>query len=111
MGGGGDVEVVEFEAVLAGDGDGLGGESGLVEDLVEDVAGAVAGEHAAGAVGAVGAGSEAEDEDAGVRVAEGGDGSSPIGLIAVGAALELRDFGSMGAETGTALAGNDLLLE
>lgn len=111
VGGGGDVEVVELESVLAGDGDGLGGEAGLVEHAVQDVAGAVAGEHAAGAVGAMGSGGEAEDEDAGVGVAERGDGASPIGLITVGAALEFRNFRSVRAEAGTAATSYDFLLE
>jgi len=44
----------------------LGGEAGLVEGAVEPVAGAVAGEHAAGSVGTVCAGREAQNQDAGV---------------------------------------------
>lgn len=111
VGGGGDVEVVELESVLEGDGDGLGGEAGFVEDAVEDIAGAISGEHAAGAIGTVGSGCETEDEDAGLRVAERGNGTAPIGLVAVGAALEFRDFRSMGAEAGTAAASDDFLFE
>jgi len=111
VGGGGDVKVVELEAVFAGDGDGLGGEASLVKDAVEDIAGAVAREHAAGAVGAVGSGGQAEDKDAGVGIAEGGNGASPVGLVAVGAALEFRNFRSVRAEAGAAATVYDFLLE
>ncbi len=52
----------------------LGGEAGLVEDAVKDVAGAVAGEHAAGTVGAVGAGRESQNQDAGARGRQTGTG-------------------------------------
>ena len=111
MGGRGDVEIVEFHAVFARDGDGLGGEAGLVKHPIEDVAGPVAGEHAAGAVGAVGSGSEAENQHAGARVAEGWHGAAPIDLVAVGPPLEFRDFRSMGAQARAAPALDDFLLE
>jgi hypothetical protein len=89
----------------------LGGEAGLVKDAVQDVAGAVAGEHASGPVGAVGAGGEAEDEYAGVGISEGGNGASPVCLVSVGAALEFRDFRSVCAEAGAAATVYDFLLE
>jgi hypothetical protein len=82
----------------------VGGETGLVEDLVEDVAGTVAGEHATGAVGAVRARGESQDEYAGGGVAEGRHGESPVGLVAVGAALELRNLCRMLAQAGAAYA-------
>jgi hypothetical protein len=82
-----------------------------VEDAVEDIAGAISGEHAAGAIGTVGSGGETENEDARPGVAERGNGAAPIGLVAVGAALEFRDFRSMGAEPGTAAASDDFLFE
>jgi hypothetical protein len=83
----------------------VGGETGLVEDLVKDVAGTVAGEHAAGAVGAVRARSESQDEDAGGGVAEGWYGESPVGLVTVGAAFELRYLCRMLAQAGAASTG------
>ena len=111
MGGGGDVEVVQDQAVLAGHADRVGGETGLVEDPIEDVAGAVAGEHPAGAVGTVCARRESQDQDTGGRIAERRHGKSPVSLVAVCAPLELRDFCRMPAQAGAKLAGYDLLIE
>src|SRR5271154_3264780 len=90
-GAGGDVSIVKLEFVIAVGGGGLGGESGFVEDGIEERAGGVAGEHASCAVGAVSAGSEAEKKDTSARVAESGDGMSPIGLVEVGTAFDLGD--------------------
>ncbi len=45
-----------------------------MQDGIHEVAGAVAGEGTAGAVGSVSAGSEAEDEDSGTRIAKAGTG-------------------------------------
>jgi hypothetical protein len=98
-----DPGVAQAQAVVAGDGAGFGGEAELVQDGVHEVAGAVAGEGAAGAVGAVGAWGEAEDEDAGARVAEAGDGTGPVGMVLVGAASGLADAGAVLAQAGTKL--------
>ena len=59
-----DPEIGEFHAVVAGCGVGLRGEARFVEHGIEEIAGAIAGERPTGAVGAVGAGSEAQREDA-----------------------------------------------
>jgi hypothetical protein len=59
----------------------------------------------------MGSGGETEDEDAGVRITEGGDGASPVGLVTVGASLEFRNFRSVRAEARTAAALDDFLLE
>ena len=108
---GADPELAEFEAVVAADGGGLTGEAELVEDGVHEVAGAVAGEGAAGAVGAVGSGSEAENEDAGVGVSEAGDGLGPVLLIAEGFAAGFADAAAIVAQAGTTSAGGDVLLK
>ena len=94
---------------FAMDGAGLVGEAELVEDGVHEVAGAVAGEGAAGAIGTVGSGSEAEEENAGAGVAEAGNGPRPVGLVDVGAAAGFADGGTVGAEARTALAEDDVL--
>ena len=86
-----DPELAELEAVVAADGDGFGGEPELVEDGVHEVSGAVAGEGAAGAVGSVGTGGEAEDEDAGVAVAESWNGPCPVFLVTIGFTAGLAD--------------------
>lgn len=109
--GGGDPGVVEGEAVGTVSGGGLVGEAGFVEGAEEEVAGAVAGEDAAGAVGAVGSGGEAEDEDARGGVAEAGDGAAPIGLGLVGAALDFGDVLAVLAQAGTEVAGGDVVSE
>jgi hypothetical protein len=99
--------VAELEAVVAGDGAGFAGEAQLVQDGIHEVAGAVAGEGAAGAVGSVGAGREAEDEDSGAGVAKAGDGTGPVGLVLVRAAFGFADAAAVGAKPGAALAGDD----
>jgi hypothetical protein len=86
---GADPGLAQLEAVVAGDGAGFAGEAELVQDGIHEVAGAVAGEGAAGAVGSVGSGGEAEDEDAGARVAEAGHRFGPVFLVAVGFAAGL----------------------
>lgn len=105
---GGDPGVAELEAVCAGGGVRLIGEADFVEDGVHEVAGAVAGEGAASAVGAVRSRGEADDEDAGAGVAEAGDGTCPVDLVLVGAASGDADSGTVLAEAGASLAGADL---
>lgn len=104
---GGDPGVAELEAVVAGDGLGLTGKAKIVQDWVHEVAGAVSGKGAAGAVGPVGSRGEAEDEDAGAGVAEAGNGTGPVGLVLVGAALDLADASAVVAEAGATFAGYD----
>jgi len=107
---GGDPGVAELQAIFAGDGAGFGGEAELVEDGIHEVAGAVAGEGTAGAVGSVGAGGEAEDENAGSGVAESGHGAGPVGLVDVGATFGFAYAAAVVAETGTALTSDDGLM-
>src|SRR5260221_12415415 len=76
--GGGDVQFFQLQAVVAIGGGRLGGESGFVEGRVHEFSGGVAGEGAAGTVGAVGSGSEAEDDDARLGISEAGDGLAPV---------------------------------
>ena len=99
--------MAEPEAVIAGDGLCLAGEAKVVEDGIHEVAGTVACEGAAGAIGPVGPGGEAEDEDAGAGIAEAGNGTGPVGLVLIGAALDLADAAAVVAETRTPLAGDD----
>src|SRR5579872_124458 len=60
----GDPRAGEPHAVIAMGGDGLRGKSGAMQQRIEEVSRAVAGEGAAGAVGAVRARSEADEENA-----------------------------------------------
>ena len=106
-----DVEIVEFQAILAGNCGWLGSEARRVKHPIEDLARPVAGEHAAGAVGTVRAGRESKNQDPRACIAEGGHGAAPVDLIPVGPALELRDFRRMRAQAGAAPAFDDLLSE
>ena len=74
---GSDVAGGQGEAVVARDRGRLVGEAGAVEAGEQPVAGPVAGEDPAGAVAAVGGRGEAEDEQAGGRVAEPGERAGP----------------------------------
>ncbi len=92
----GDVGVAEFEAVLAVGGGGLRGEAERVQDRIQEVAGAVSGERASGAIGAVGA--------------ESWNGACPVFLIDVGAASRLADALAVGTEAWAELAGYNRVL-
>jgi len=108
---GGDVSVFQLEAVVAADGSGLIGKAGLVESGIEKIAGAVAGEDAAGAIAAVGGGGEAENQELRVGIAEAGDGFAPVGPIAKGAAFFLRDFFTVNDEARAFAAGDDFFVQ
>ena len=104
---GGDPQIAQLHAIVAAARCGLRGEARLVEHGIEKVAGAVAGEGPTGAVGAVRARRESQDEDTGRGIAKAGHGTAPIGLVAIGAAAGAGHLGAPGAETRAALAGND----
>ncbi len=101
--------MTQLETVVTRDAFGLVGEAELVQDRVHEVAGAVAGEGPAGAVGSMSSGSKAENEDAGVGVSKAGDWARPVGLILIGAATGFSYAFAVFAEAGTALAGDDAL--
>jgi hypothetical protein len=82
-----------------------------VERGEEKVTRAVTGEEAAGPVGAVGGGGEAEDDDPCCRVAEAGDGTAPVGLARVGGPLLAGDLLAPGDEPRAAPARDDLALQ
>jgi hypothetical protein len=77
-----------------------------VQDGIHEVAGAVAGEGAAGAVGSVSAGGEAENEDTGAWIAEARNGAGPVGLVDVGAPFGLTYVAAVSTKTGAAFTGN-----
>ena len=104
---GGDPGMAEFETVITRDGLWFGGESEVMQDGIHEVAGSVAGEATAGAVGSVGTRREADDEDSGSGVAKSGNRASPINLVLVGAAPGLSDPSAVVAQTGAAFAGDD----
>jgi hypothetical protein len=106
-----DVTVSQFETIADGYGGGLGGESGLVESAVEKISGAVAGEHATGPIGAVGARSQANQQYFSVERTKGGHRFSPVVAVLVGFALYLCDSYAVFAKPGAAVAGSDRRLE
>ncbi len=108
---GGNPEIAQSHAVLAAARGGLRSEPRLVEHGIKKVAGAIAGEGPSGAVGAVSAGRETQDQDACGGIAEARHGSAPVGLVAVGAAARAGHFGAPGAETRAALAGDDARIQ
>src|SRR5262249_55651886 len=83
--------VAQGETVAAMGGRRLIGEPGGVQRREEEVAAAIAGEHPAGAVPAVRGGSEADQPEACVPIAETRNGAAPVLLVAELAALGLCD--------------------
>ena len=108
---GGDPRAGEAEAVPAVGAGRLVGEAGAVQRRVEEVAGAVTREHAAGAVRAVGGRSQAHDHDPSVRIAEGGDGSSPVVVVPEGGPLLVRHLLPPGNQPGARGAAHHLVLQ
>ena len=108
---GGQEAVDELQAVVGGDRRRLVGEPARVQGGEEPVARAVAGEHAAGAVGAVGGGRQAEQADARVGVAEAGHGAAPVLLVGKRRALLPRHLLAPLDEPRAATAVGDLALE
>jgi hypothetical protein len=79
-----------------------------MEGCEEEVARAVAREDAARPVRPVGCGGETQDHDAGVRVAETGDGTPPVSLVFEGGSLFPGDLLAPGDEARAVAAGDDL---
>ena len=84
--------------------------AGAIERRHQEVAGpagAVAGEDAARAVGAVRSRREADDEDARVRIAETGNRTRPVRLVTIGPPFFAADLLAVLAQPRAALARND----
>lgn len=104
---GGDPGAGEAHTILTMGGGGLRGKTCAVETRIEKIAGTIAGEGAPGAIGAVRAGSEADEEYARLRIAEGGDRLAPVFKFAVRAAFFFGDRDAVRAEARAAIAFND----
>ena len=106
-----DVGVDESKTIGARDGCGLAGESGAMELFVQEVAAAVSGEHAPGAIRAVGRGGQADDQELSLRIAESGDRAAPVRFVPVGAPLGARDFLAVANQARAFAALDDLSVE
>ncbi len=82
--GGEHVGAAQLEAVVDGDAGGLVGQPGPPQGREEPVAGAVAGEDPSRPVAAVGGGGQTDDGHPGPRIAEAGDGPTPVLLVGEG---------------------------
>jgi len=103
--GGADVNAIQLQSIVAILGDRLIGQARAVESGEEEIAAAVAGEYAAGSVGAVGGGREADDPDARRWIAEPADGFAPVLPIEIGAAFFPRDELAIFPQAGASNAG------
>ena len=92
-------------------GDGHVRKSGAVERAEEEVAGAVAGKEATGAVGSVGGWGETEDDHPGPRVPEPRDGATPVLLAGVGGLFLAGDLLAPLDETRAVPAGSYLVFQ
>ena len=81
-----------------------------MQDGIHEVAGSVAGEATAGAIGSMSTRGEAENKDSGPWIAEAGNGASPVDLVLIGAPSGLPDAPAVVAQAGAALAGDDGLV-
>src|SRR4029077_11424492 len=97
--------------IVAGGRGGQESESGRVQHRIHEVAGSVSGERAAGASGAVGAGSKSENEDAGMGIAEAGNGLAPILAVAVSAALLAGNLLAIHDQARTKRAADDFRIQ
>ncbi len=102
-----DEDIAQGQTVVAMPRGRLAGESGAMQRRVQEVAGAVAGEHAARAIRAVCGRRQADHQHARVLIAEAGHRLAPVLLIPVRAALDPRHLLAPRDEARAAAAGDD----
>src|SRR5688572_8416315 len=107
-GGGRDVAIDQPQPIAPRHRGGLAREAGPVEGGEQEIAGAIAGEDAAGAVAAVGGGGETDDQQARRRIAPARDGTPPVLLVLEPPHLHPRHLPAPGAQARAALAGDDV---
>ena len=64
------------------------GETGFMEGTEQELSRAVAGENPAGAIGAMRARSQTDNDDASFRIAKTSDGLTPVSFLLIGAAAD-----------------------
>src|SRR5882724_10037676 len=82
-----------------------------MELLVKEIACTVSSKHASGAIGAMRAGCQSDDDQTGVRVAKGRNGASPIRPIAIRTTPDACDFLAVTHQTRTLAALRDFAFE
>ncbi len=106
-----DVGIMQNEAVIPCRALRLIGESSLPHRPIEKLAGAVAGKHASGTVCAMRSGSESDDQQPRIRIAEPGHGTAPIGLSAIRSPLHAPDLFPVGDQPQASEAVDDFVVE
>ena len=101
---GGNVHAAQLQAVIAADRCGLIRKSGAMQGGVEKIPGAIACEHASGAVAAMCRRSESKDHDLRAMIAERRHGPAPVVPIGKGAASGARNLGAVRPKFRTARA-------
>jgi len=105
-----DENTAQLETVVAVLGRGLIRETRTVEHPIQEFAGTVTGKHPAGAVRTVSRRGEADNHQLRVRIAEAGDGTSPVHPVAKGAPLHAGYLFPVVDQPGTLAAGDDFLV-
>ena len=82
-----------------------------IQGLVQKIARAVAGEHAAGAIRAVRSGRQPDEQQPRAGIAKSRHRLGPIIPIAIGAALHASHFGAIGNQPRAAHAGDDFAIQ
>src|SRR6185437_6020475 len=103
----GEIGAVQAQAVAALAAFGLRGVAGAVQRGKEEIAAAVASEHAAGAVRAMGGGGKADQDQGRARVAEAGDGTAPVIFLRERRPLVLGNLRAVVTKPGAAAAGRN----
>lgn len=78
-----------------------------MKDGIHKGPGAISREGTTRPVGAMGAGSQAENEDAGAGVSEAGNGTGPVGLVLIGTASGFANSLAVTEKAGTTVAPYD----
>src|SRR5579862_6458295 len=107
----GNLHSCEFHSVIAADSIWLRGEARVVEHRIQEIARAVAGEGPAGAIRSMCARGEADDQDFGVGIAEGGDGASPVFPAGICPALGSRHLLAVLPQPHASIASNDARIQ
>src|ERR1700733_4619259 len=106
-----DVGVDKLQPVVPGNAGGLGGKTGGEQYFVEKIAGAVAGEDASRAIGAVGSRRQSDQKQPGFRVAEAWHWLRPIIPIAIRAPFDAPHLAAIFHQARALLAPDDLALQ